>query len=165
MTDKLHLFKKILTVWKVTGQLKKFPDSLERFRTVWKVSRHSGKFLDSLESFRTVEKVSGQSGKFSDKHVICCSVFRQYGMIYALLYMSWKRFTHFCICCESDLRTFYMSWKWFTHFKQMCRGKNLRTLSGKFLRVKVCRLESLNFLGLWAAAAAEAAVASHIYRV
>ena len=37
--------------------------------------------MDSLESFRTVEKTSGQFGKFSDNHVICCSVFRQSGII------------------------------------------------------------------------------------
>ena len=62
--------------------------------------------MDSLESFRTVEKTSGQFGKFSDNHVICCSVFRPSGTIYALLYvvktiyallahMSWTKFTHF----------------------------------------------------------------------
>ena len=37
--------------------------------------------MDSLGSFRTVEKTSGQFGKFSDNHVICCSVFRQSGII------------------------------------------------------------------------------------
>jgi len=52
------------TVWKVSRQSGKFPDSLETFRTVWTVSGQSGKFLDSLESFQTVWKVSGQSGKF-----------------------------------------------------------------------------------------------------
>ena len=40
--------------------------------------------------------------------------------------------------------------KQFMHFWHTCRGQNLRTLSGKFLRVKVCRLESWDFLGLWA---------------
>ena len=39
------------TVWKVSGQSGKFPDSVESFRTVWKVPGQSGKFLDSLERF------------------------------------------------------------------------------------------------------------------
>ena len=56
----------------------------------------------------------------------------------AILCTFWsrKRFTHF-ICRE----------KWFTHF--FCRESNLRTSSGKFLRVQFCHPESSDFLGLW----------------
>ena len=62
--------------------------------------------------------------------------------------MSWKRFTHFCICRENDLRTFvYVMKTIYFLFAHMSR-KNLRISSGKFLRVKVCRLESWDFLGL-----------------
>ena len=42
----------------------------------------------------------------------------------------------------------FMSQKRFTHFWHLCRGNDLRTSSGKFLRVKVCRPESCDFLGL-----------------
>ena len=51
-------------------------------------------------------------------------------------FLTRKRFTHF-ICRE----------KWFTHF--FCRKSNLRTSSGKFLRVQFCHPESSDFLGLW----------------
>ena len=37
--------------------------------------------------------------------------------------------------------------KLFTHF--FCRENDLRTLSGKFLRVEFCHPESSDFLGLW----------------
>ena len=42
----------------------------------------------------------------------------------------------------------FMSQKRFTHFWHLCCGNDLRTSSGKFLRVKVCRPESCDFLGL-----------------
>ena len=35
------------------------------------------------------------------------------------------------------------------YFWHICRENDLRSSSGKFLLVKVCRLESLDFLGLW----------------
>ena len=41
-----------------------------------------------------------------------------------------------------------MSRNQFTHFWHKCRENNLRTLSGKFLRVGFCRPESWDFLGL-----------------
>ena len=100
---------------------------MESFRIVLKVFGQSEKFPDSWKSFRTVWIGCGQSGKFWDSPVIFWTGVRWYETIYAVLYMSWERFTHF----------------WHT-----CRGKNLRTSSGKFLRVKVCRPESWDFLGL-----------------
>ena len=42
-----------------------------------------------------------------------------------------------------------MSQKRFTNIWHMCRGNDLRASSGKFLRIKVCRPEILDFLGLW----------------
>ena len=99
------------------GQYGKFTNSFESFRTVEKVSGHSGKVLDSLESFWTVDKISGQSGKFLENHVICCSVFRQFGTIYTLL------------------NVMKMIYALLAPMSQ----KNLRISSGKFLRVKVCR--------------------------
>ena len=85
-----------LTIWKISGESGKFPESLESFwtvlrvsssvksfRTVWKISRHSWKFPDSLE-------VSGQS-KVS-WHVSHCT----HG-VYALL-------AH--LCSKSYLRNF-----------------------------------------------------------
>ena len=60
----LHKFldslESFLTVWKVSIQSGKCPDSLESFWIVlnflafWKISWQSGKLLDSLESFLTV---------------------------------------------------------------------------------------------------------------
>ena len=41
-----------------------------------------------------------------------------------------------------------MSQKRFTNIWHMCRGNDLRASSGKFLRIKVCRPEILDFLGL-----------------
>ena len=135
-------------VWKVSGQSKKFQDSLESFRTVWKISRQCGKFLDSLESFRTLWKLFRWSGKFPDdlesfqlvrklstpyrkfldKYFIVCNI----------------HIVHFCIrivlalwhvCRESDLRTFgtYMSQKQFTHFWRIYVAKAIYPLrSGSF---------------------------------
>ena len=34
-------------------------------------------------------------------------------------------------------------------FWRICRKNDLRAPSGKFLRVKICHPESLDFLGLW----------------
>ena len=112
-------------VWKVSGWSKKFLDGLESFHMVWKVSRLSGKFPDSLESFQTVWKVSGQSGK---------------NYLHSLFYvqelynnMSRKQFTLFWYI--------YVAKTIYALLVQMSRT-NLRTSSGKFLRVKFCRPES-----------------------
>ena len=53
------------TVWKVSEQSGKFPDSLESFRTVWNFFGQSGRFLTNLKSFWTAWKVSGQFGRFT----------------------------------------------------------------------------------------------------
>ena len=130
--------EKFLTVWKVAGQSGKFPDSLESFQTAQKIYRQSGKKKllfsivsphKSMEPYRyTINlflyvlesmNINFQRAGGTLKHVA--------KTIYALLYMSQKRFTRF----------------WHT-----CREKNLRTSSGKFLRVKVCQPESWDFLGL-----------------
>ena len=65
----------------------------KKILTVWKVSGQSEKFLKSLESFRIVYKVSGQYEKFPDNLRTLVHVGKT---IYALLaYMSRKQFTHF----------------------------------------------------------------------
>ena len=92
-----------LTIWKISGESGKFPESLESFwtvlrvsssvksfQTVLNISRQSGKFPDILENFWTVLKVSGQS-KVS-WHVSHCT----HG-VYALL-------AH--LCSKSYLRNF-----------------------------------------------------------
>ena len=102
---------------------------MESIRTLWKVSGQCGKFLDSLagentdslESFPKDWKVSGQSGKFPDSFVI----FGQFSD-------SQERFTYF----------FYVVKAIYALLASMSRNENLRTSSGKFLRVKVCRPES-----------------------
>ena len=67
-----------------------------------------------------------------------------------------KEFIH-TFCCKNDLctlfcrkknlRTLFLSLKRFTRF--FCRENDLRTSSGKFLRVESCHPESSEFLGLW----------------
>ena len=109
--------------WKVSRQSGKFPDSLENFRTVWKVSGQSGKFPDSVESFWTVWKVSGQSGKFPDSLESFRTVWkisREYGKFPDSLKTSLFYVQELCknlsrvksnlrsisVCCENKLRTF-----------------------------------------------------------
>ena len=107
------------TVWKVSLQYVKFPESLEGFQTVWKVSGESGKFLKSPESFRTVWKVSRQCQKFPpffhDKHGILAKA------IYAHL------------CRKSYLRSFgaFLSQKRFTRSVQKVFAHDILP-TGKF---------------------------------
>ena len=124
-------------------------DDLEDFQLIWKVSELSGnfqpgKFLYNLE-------VYNQSGKFPD------SLERQR---YVDMDMDMDKITE--VSHQQSLQTkckmlvaiaiyallAFMSQKRFTHFWHLCRGNDLRTSSGKFLRVKVCRPESCDFLGL-----------------
>ena len=114
-------------------------DDLEGFQLIWKVSKlsgnfqpgktlynlevynQSGKFLDSLERQRYVNTWTKSLKLATNKVCKKCNILVAI-TIYALLaFMSRKRFTHF----------------WY-----LCRGNDLRALSGKFLRVKVCQLES-----------------------
>ena len=108
----------------------KFLDSLEVFRTVWrifqtvwKVSLQFGKFPASLDSFRTVWKVSRQSGQFLDS-------LESFRPVWTVSGQSGK--------FPDSLNS----------FRTVCGENNLRTLSVKFLREKVCRPESWEFLGL-----------------
>ena len=55
-----------MTLWKVSGECRKFRDCLETFQTVWKLSRPSGNFPDRLETFRTKWKLSRPSGNSPD---------------------------------------------------------------------------------------------------
>ena len=74
--------------------------------------------MDSLEGFHTVWKVSGQPCNFLDSFQTV----------------------------RNDLHTFlYAVNAIYALLAYMSRNKNLRTSSGKFLRVKVCRPESWDF--------------------
>ena len=57
-----HSGRILHTIWKVSEQSGKFPDSLENFRTVWKVVRQSAKFPDNLRLLSLPLKFCG-SGK------------------------------------------------------------------------------------------------------
>ena len=61
------------------------------------------------------------------------------------LFLSQKLFTHY-FCPKKNLRTFFVAK---TIYALFCRENNLRTSSGKFLRVESCHPESSDFLGLW----------------
>ena len=84
------------TVWKVSLQYEKFPESLEGFQTVWKVSEESRKFPDSPESFQIVPKVPtffshdkhGTLAKAIYAHLCRKSYLRSFGA-----FLSQKRFT------------------------------------------------------------------------
>ena len=56
----------IRTVWKVSEETGKFPDSLESFQTFWKFSEQTGKFPDSLETFRPFKN----SHKIKSDHIL-----------------------------------------------------------------------------------------------
>ena len=115
------------TGWKVSGQCGKFPDSSESsVQTVWKASGQSGKFQESLESFKMVWKVSRRTGKFADGLESC---------------MLRKRFPHFW--------RIYVAKAIYALLAHICRENDLRTPSGKFLRLNSCQLESFDFLSLW----------------
>ena len=120
-------------------------DDLEGFQLIWKVSEQSvnfqpgnflynlevynqsGKFLDSLERQRYVNTWTKSLKLATNKVCKKCNILVAI-TIYALLaYVSRKRFTHF----------------W-----HLCRGNDLRALSGKFLRVTFCRPENFDFLCL-----------------
>ena len=53
-----------------------------------------------------------------------------------------KNNLHTLFCCKNDLHTFFVTKIIYVPF--FCRKNNLCTLSGKFLRVEVCRLESFD---------------------
>ena len=112
-------------------------DDLEGFQLIWKVSEQSvnfqpGNFLYNLE-------VYNQSGKFLD------SLERQR---YVNTWTKSLKLATNKVCkkCNVAITIYallaFMSRKQFTHFWHLCRGNDLRALSGKFLRVKVCQLES-----------------------
>ena len=87
-------------------------------------------------------------------------------MIYAHFFVAKMIWAHL-FCCKDDLHTLFLlqkllmhlflSQKEFTHVflsrkrftRFFCRENDLRTLSGKFLRVESCHPESSDFLGLW----------------
>ena len=154
-------------MWKVSRLSGKFQESLESFRKVWKVSGQSRKFSDSLESFHTVWKVSRQAGKFPVRTV--WKVSGQFGM-FLTVWKGSRRSGKF----PDSLETFQRVWKvmdgleyfqtvWnisrrsvklyvakaiYTLLAHICRENDLRTPSGKFLRVRFCRPESFDFLCL-----------------
>ena len=105
--------------WKVSGPLERFLERLESCRIVWKVSKLSEKLPDCLESFRIVWNVSRWSENFLDKLESFWMVLKGSG---------WT----------SNLQFYVL----------FCRKSDLRTLSGKLLRVEICHPESSDFLGL-----------------
>ena len=67
-----------------------------------------------------------------------------------------KQFTHTFFCCKNYLCLFFCHNKIYAPFfvakmiyAFFCRKNDLRTSSGKFLRVDSCHPESSDFLGLW----------------
>ena len=101
-----------------------------------------------MEIFLTVWIASGQSGNFPDRLSLHC-----------LHYCCNIHILHFCKECFCTLAC--MLRMRFTHFwriyvakaiyvllAHICRENDLRTLSGKCLRVKFCQLEIFDFLCL-----------------
>ena len=123
---------------KVSRLSGKFPDGLESFQTVWKGSRRSGKFIVDPGSFKIVWNFSRQCGKFPDSVKSFRTVWKPSRPSGKFLQ---KRFTHFWHIYVA--KAIYVLWA------HICREYVLRTPSGKFLRVKFCRLESFDFLCLW----------------
>ena len=122
------------TVWKYAGQSGKFPDRLESFRTVLKVFGQTGRFPTNLENIRIA--LSRRFRTDLEKLEVCYNldkiteVGRQQSLQKHLIY------------------GIYVA-KAVMHFWHICHRNDLRDSSGKFLRVKVCRPESWDFLGLW----------------
>ena len=114
-------------------------DDLEGFQLIWKVSKLSGNFQPGKTLYNL--EVYNQSGKFPD------SLKRQR---YVNTWTKSLKSATNKVCKKCNILvaiTIYallafMSRKQFTHFWHLCRGNDLRALSGKFLRVKVCRPES-----------------------
>ena len=157
-------------VWKVSRLFGKFQDSLESFRTVWKVSGQSGKFPDGPKSFQTGWKVSGRFGKFWDS--LECSgqsgkvpdSLESFLTVWIVSRRPEKLWTVWNI--SRHLESFQTVWKVsrqsgkfldgpgkqyiakaiYALLAHICRKNDLRTPSGKFLRVKFCRPESFDFL-------------------
>ena len=123
---------------------------MEKFLTVWKVSGQSGKFPDSLESFQTAQKVYRQSGK---KKLLFSTVSLHKSMepyrytINLFFVCAWvdeyklsKSCRYIKTCRENNLRTLvnvaktiyallaHMSRKQFTHFvRKVFARKSLPT--------------------------------------
>ena len=117
----------------------KFLEGLECFQTCWRIFGRSEKFLVCLDSFRTVpnslrsfrmvwQVCSHLGGLY---FTVGCQV--QYGNEHK------KQRTWFCTCSIYNAHAFHKKY----------RKQNLRTLSVKFLCVKVCQVESSEFFGLW----------------
>ena len=148
--DYLEIFQ---SVRKVSRQSGKFPVGLESYQIVWKFSWQCGKFPDSVESFRTVWKLSRPSGKFTKIWKLSRQIF------HCLQYWCNIHILHFCKKSFGTLA--FMSRKRFTHFwhiyvakaiyallTHICCENDLRTPSGKFLRLKFCWPASFDFLCL-----------------
>ena len=106
------------TVWKVLELSKKFPLSLESFWTIWKVYNQFGKFPDSLERQRYVTSWT------KSLKLYLPTKFQK-----NVMYLS--------TCRNKDLCTFgvYVAKAICALFAYICRGNDLRSSSGNFLRL------------------------------
>ena len=106
----------------VSSQSAKFPASLESFQRVWEVYMKSGKFPAEWTD-------SEQSGKFLDSVNMC-----------SMINMA---------CKQMQFIHIYVAKAIYALLAHFCHESDLRALSGKFLLVIFCRLESFDFLCLW----------------
>ena len=114
-----EMFCTFRMIWKLSGWSGNFPDGLETFRMIWKWSGNVLYFPDDLKTFWMIWKLSGWFGNFPD-----------------------DKFFQKCIYVNVAKTIDPLFWC-------ICRENNLRAPSRKFLRVKICHPESLDFLGLW----------------
>ena len=116
-------------VWKLYGWSGNFPDGLKTFQMIWKLSVWCGNFSVGLETFQVVWKLSRWPGNFPDglKTYKPISVHKLLQKCINVNVAKTIYALFWCICCEHDLLA----------------------PSGKFLRVKICHPESLDFFGLW----------------
>ena len=114
------------TIWKLSKLSENFPHCLDIFQPVWKLSGPFGNFTNCPETFQTVWKLSRQ-------------------IFYCLQYCCNIHILHFC----KKSFGMYVAKAIYALLAHTCRGNDLRTPSGKFLRVKFCRPEIWDFLCLW----------------
>ena len=114
-----EMFCTFRMIWKLSGWSGNFPDGLETFRMIWKWSGNVLYFPDDLKTFWMIWKLSGWFGNFPDDKFFQKRIYVNVAKTIDPLF--------WCICREN----------------------NLRAPSRKFLRVKICHPESLDFLGLW----------------
>ena len=127
--------EKFLTVWKVSGQSGKFPDSLESFQTAWKVYKQSGKSMDSFKNFCSPQFHCMNLWNHIDTllSISLLHVLEKMNINFQRAGGIIKHVANQCTCFGTCRKTIYallahMSRKQFTHFvRKVFAGKSLPT--------------------------------------